>query len=293
MRKKWVTAGVGLGIGVVMLLASGFSAMANTSGYDAYKSALKNTKAETSLTTNVDLIITENGKKLVAGTADLKLNKKQKAGSVAATFGDSSEKQSLNVFRQDGKVVFKSSENDVYKVKELNAPKWQQKEGDKSHPPKAVEQVFETLLGNIRELATVESEADGGKHAELHLSEDQIPAVVNALGTLAVTKFADHDKMAHGENTSDWKVNVPKLTDNIKVEKIDLDAKINADNLLEEQMAEINITGTDDTGKKHVLTIKLHVDYYGFNKTIPEHIDLTGKKIEEIKNDGMKRGWHH
>ncbi|WML38249.1 hypothetical protein RCG19_13555 [Neobacillus sp. OS1-2] len=69
MKKKWITAGTGLGIGAVLLLVSGFSAMANTNGYDAYKTALKNMKAKTSITTNVDLTITDNGKKLVTGAA--------------------------------------------------------------------------------------------------------------------------------------------------------------------------------------------------------------------------------
>ncbi|ETI68477.1 hypothetical protein [Neobacillus vireti] len=289
MKKKWMTAGAGLGIGAVLLLASGFSAMANTSGYDAYKTALKNTKAESSITMNVDLTITDNGKKLVTGAADLKVNKDQKAGSVAATIGDSTEKRSINVFRQDGKVIFKSSEEDVYKAKEINAPKWQHK-GDHSNLPKAMQQVFGTLLGNIKDLATVENQANGGKHAELHLSGDQVPAVVNVVGTVVVSKIANHEK---NEKTPGWMANMSKLTDNIKVEKIDIDAEISTKDILEAQTAKINITGTDESGKKHELTITIHVDYSNINKTVPEHIDLTGKKIEEIKNEGMKRGWRH
>lgn len=289
MKKKWMTAGAGLGIGAILLLASGFSAMANTSGYDAYKTALKNTKAESSITTNVDLTITDNGKKLVTGAADLKVSKDQKAGSVAATIGESTEKRSIKVFRQDGKVIFKSSEEDVYKVKEINAPKWQHK-GDHSSLPKAMEQIFGTLLGNIKDLSTVENQANGGKHAELHLSGDQVPAVVNAVGSVVVSKIANHEKT---EKIPDWMANMPKLTDNLKVEKIDIDAEISTKDILQEQTAKIQITGTDESGKKHELTIKIHVDYSDFNKTKPEQIDLTGKKIEEIKNEGMKRGWRH
>ncbi len=301
MKRRWLTAGVGFGIGAVMLFASGFSAMANTSGYDAYKAALKNTKAVKSLTANADLTVTDNGTKVLTGTANIKLNQEMNAGSMAATIGDSTETHSLNVFRQDGKVIFKSGDSEVYRVMEQNVSKWQH-EGDRSNPPKAVEQVFDALMGNLRELATVESESDGGKQAALHLSGSQIPAVVNALGTLAVFKVADCDgwdygKWNHAENTSftpsDKKMNLPKLTDNIKVDKINLDAKINPDNLLERQTAEINITGTDDSGKNHVLAIRLHVDFSGFNQTIPERIDLTGKQTLEIQNDGTERGWHH
>ncbi len=282
MKKKWWMAGGAFGIGAVMLLVSGFSAMASTSGYDAYKTALKNTKAETSLTSHMDLTVTHNGSKVLAGTSDIKMNRELDSGSMAAEFGDNAQTRSVNVFRQDGKVIFKSSDNEVYRVTEHNAPKWEQ-DGVAPNPPKAVEQVFDALVGNIRELATVESASDGGKQAELHLSGSQIPAVANVLGTLAVSKLAECEY---------WDLSIPKLTDSIKVEEINLDAKINANNVLEQQTAEINITGTDDSGNKHALAFLLHIDFSGFNQTVPEKIDLTGKQILEIKNDGTNRGWH-
>jgi hypothetical protein len=283
MKKKWLIAGGAFGIGAVMLLVSGFSAMASTSGYDAYKTAMKNTKAVSSLTANVELTVTDNGTKVLAGTSDIKLSQELKSGSMSATFGGNAKTHSLNVFRQDGKVIFKSSDNEVYRVQEHNASKWEE-DGVAPNPPKAVEQVFETLMGNIRELATVESASNGGKHAVLHLSGSQIPAVANVIGTLAVSKLADSDH---------WNVSFPKLTDNIKVEEINLDANINANNVLEQQLAEIKITGTDDSGNNHDLAIQLHIDFSGFNQTVPEKIDLTGKQIVEIQNEGTKSGWHH
>ncbi|MGM0883768.1 MAG: hypothetical protein ACQEXQ_22390 [Bacillota bacterium] len=283
MKKKWWMAGGAFGIGAVMLLVSGFSAMASTSGYDAYKTALKKTKAATSLTAKMDLTVTDNGTKVLAGTSDIQLNRELNSGSVAAAFGDNTQTHSMNVFHQDGKVIFKSGDDEVYRVKEHNAPEWQD-DGVAHNPPKAVEQVFDTLMGNIQELATLESASDGSKQAELHLSGSQIPAVANVLGTLAVSKLAEHDQR---------ELSFPRLTDNIKVEKINLDAKINANNVLEQQSAEISITGTDDSGNHHVLAIQLHVDFSGFNQTVPERIDLTGKQIMEIENEETKRGWHH
>jgi hypothetical protein len=298
MKKKWLTAGIGFGIGAVMLLVSGLSAMANTSGYDTYKAAVKNTKAETSLTAHADLTVIDNGTKVLSGTANFKQNHELNAGSMAAAFGDGTQTHSLNVFRQDGKVIFKSGDNAVYRVMEQTSSKWQQK-GDMPNPPKAVEQVIDAFMGNIRDLATVESQSDGGKQATLHLSGSQIPTVVNALGTLFVSNSGQwhHGNWNHSENSaimpSDMKVDIPKLTDNIKVDKINFDAKINPENVLEAQTAEINITGMDDSGKNHVLGIQLHVDFSGFNQTTPERIDLTGKQTQEMKNDWANRSWHH
>jgi hypothetical protein len=283
MKNKWWMAGGAFGIGVAMLLVSGFSAMASTSGYDAYKTAVKNTKAVTSLTAIMDLTVTDNGTKVLTGTSHIKLNRELNSGSMAAAFDDQTQKHSLNVFRQDGKLIFKSSDNEVYRVKEQNASKWEQN-GVAPNPPKAVEQVFDALMGNIRELATLESTSDGGKQAKLHLSGSQIPAVANVLGTLAVSKLADYKQ---------WDLSFPKLTDNIKVEEINLDAKINENNALERQSAEINVTGTDESGNKHVLAIQLNIGFSSLNETVPEKIDLTGKKLVEIQNQETNRGWHH
>lgn len=301
MRKKWLTAGVGFGIGAVMLLVSGYSALAETSGYDVYKAALKNTKAQTSLSANVDLTITDNGTKLLVGNAKIKLSHELNTGSVEANFDNGTQKHTLNVFRQDGKIIFKSGDQAVYQVMEHNTSEWQH-EGVSQNPPKEVEQVFDALMGNMRELATVENESDGGKQAALHLTGSEIPAVANVLGTLVVSKVVggdgwDHGKWNHAGNSSfapsDMKVNLPKLTDNIKIEKINLDARINPDHVLEQQTAEINITGTDDSGKNHGLNIQVHVDFSDFNQTTPERIDLTGKQTLEIQHHGAKHGWHH
>ncbi|MDF2648567.1 MAG: hypothetical protein K0Q73_4372 [Paenibacillus sp.] len=282
-KMRWIAGGA-FGIGAVMLLVSGFSAMAsNTSGYDAYKTALKNTKAATSITANLDLTVTDNGAKLFAGTSDMKWNRELNTGSLSATFGDSAQKHAVNVFRQEGKVIFKTSDNEVYRVTEHNDRNWGQ-HGAEPNPPKVVGQVFDALIGNIKELATVENAADGGKKAELHLSGGQIPVIANVLGTLAVSKLAESDQ---------WDLSFPKLRDNIKVEAIHLDANINANNFLEQQSVEITIAGTDDSGNKHNLVLLLHVNFSDFNETVTESIDLTGKQTLEIQNDGSKRGWNH
>ncbi|MCC2685438.1 MAG: hypothetical protein K0R75_2337, partial [Paenibacillaceae bacterium] len=95
----------------------------------------------------------------------------------------------------------------------------------------------------------------------------------------------------------DLKANLPQLTDDIRVEAVNLDAKISPDNQLVGQSADIHISGLDKSGERHALTIQLHADFSGFDQTVPERIDLTGKQTVEIehnwKNNGSDRGWHH
>lgn len=298
MRKKWLTMGAGLSVGAALFFVSGLSAMANTSGYEAYKTAVKNTKAETSLTAKVDVSLSDNGTKLLAGSANVKLNQAQNAGSVAANVSSGAQSFGLNVYRQDGKLIFKTSDNEIYRVKDQPASQKQFK-GGQANLPKAAEQIIDTLMGNLRELATVENKADGSQQASLHLSGSQIPAVVNAIGTLIVSNAGecsgDSGKWGGPDRAPfphpNLKPNVPKLTDNIQVDKIDLDAAISPKQILEQQTAEISVSGSDDAGKKHVLTLRLNVDFSGFDQTAPDKIDLQGKQTEAIKNDSFKRGW--
>lgn len=302
MNKKWLTTGIVFGIGAVMLVVSGYSAMANTSGYDVYKDALRNTKSVASVTANVQLAVTDNGTKLFGAEAVAKLSREPNAGSLTATLDDNARTQSLNVFRQDGKVIVKSGESEVYRVMEHNGPPWQH-EGVMPNPPKAVEQVFDALMGNMRELATVDGQSDGSKQASLHLSGSQIPSAVNALGTLFLSNAGNSDrwesrKGEHADKgaidpTDKLKVNVPKLTDAIRIEEIKLDAKINPDNRIERQTAEIHITGSDESGNHHVLVIQLQADFSDFNQTASDRIDLTGKVTLDMAATQTKRGWHH
>jgi hypothetical protein len=292
-----------------MFLISGLSAMANTSGYDAYKSAWNNTKTVASLAAVADVTVTDNGANVFAGKANIKLNHGANAASVAATVGNGTETQTVNAYSQDGKLIFKSSADDVYRVAELGAAPWgshRNNQDGQMQPPKAVGKVFDAFMGNMKELATLSNEPDGSKQASLHLSGSQIPAVVNALGTLIASSHSGDHGWHHGNgngNKSDTpffadpnlKASLPQLTDEIRVEAVNLDAKINPDNQLVGQSADIRISGLDKSGERHSLAIRLHVDFSGYNQTVPERIDLTGKPTEKIEHQwsNSNRGWKH
>lgn len=269
-----------------MLFVSGFSAMANTSGYEVYKTALKSNKAVQSMTNNGSITVTDNGEEVLTADLNAKLDRDKNVLNAAVTFDSGDGTDAVNVFHQDGKVIFKTNDSDVYRVMEKRHPKW--KQGDKkSHPHKQVEPIIDELMGNLKELATVETTAGGGKHAALHLSASQIPAAVNALGSLAVSKIADCE---YGNNV---KANIPKLTENVKVQEINLDAGINAENYLEHQTGEIIITGTNASGEEHEVVIALDFHLSDFNQTVPDQIDLTGKQVETIEHDQTNAPWHH
>ncbi|MDI4645237.1 hypothetical protein [Cohnella hashimotonis] len=285
MNKKWWMAGGAFGVGAAMLLASGLSAMASASGYKAYETAMTNTTRVSSLTASVNLTVTDNGKSLFAGSSRIRVDNERHAVSLSAKAeGDgAAHAHAADVYVQDGRLIVKAADSDAYKVKALDEDKASAGREKSDGPPKAALQVFNALTGNVKELATVETEADGSKRASLHLSGGQVPAIVNALGALAVSGLAGHD---------DANVQVPALTDGVTVERIDLDANIGPDGLLEDQTASLVLTGKDDAGVKHELNLALRIDISDIDGTTPDRIDLTGKKVEQLDDGKEGRGWH-
>ncbi|WP_143813046.1 hypothetical protein [Paenibacillus sp. XY044] len=299
MRKKWLSAGAVVGLGAVMLFASGYSVMANTSGYEAYKSAFTHTQGADSVASHVVWSLSDNGTKVLSGTADMKVNQAKQAMSMTAAVDDGTQSHTVQSYSQDGKMIWKSGDSAVYQVMD-QAPQWQH-DGKAARMPQAAEQVIEALMGNIKDLATVETGSDGTQEAELHLSGSQIPAVVNAVGSLIASKAGNADGWNHGAEfqghlpagKADWKVNLPKLTDEIKVEQVDLDAKIGKNAALENQSAEIRFTGKDAAGAAHVLTFQLNAGFSGYNATTPDRVDLAGKQTEQVENQWERNGWKH
>ncbi|CAG7626830.1 hypothetical protein ACFQI7_14555 [Paenibacillus allorhizosphaerae] len=283
MRKKWWMIGVGFGICAMLFVASAYSARADAPGYEMYKTALKHTHAAASFTVNADLSVTDNGTKVVGAQAIVKQNRDFETVSVAAALDSQGDTRSMNVYRQDGKAILKSSESDVYKVLEPHHANWKQ-----DGPPKAVEQIIDNVAGRMWEHAQVEAAADGGTQVTLHLSENELPAPIKAAGALMIAKAADNEKWEH----------VPKLTKNAGVQQIHLDAKIGADGRMEKQTLEIIVSGTDESGKQHVVAIQLLAVISDVDQTVPDRIDLTGKPWEPAKagewNHGAQGpGWHY
>ncbi|MBD2867174.1 hypothetical protein [Paenibacillus arenilitoris] len=300
MKKKWVTMGAVFGIGAVMLTASGLSAMASTSGYEAYKSAVKNVHSAASMTTGGTITVTDNGRTVLSADLTAKINHDRDAMSAAVTVGDGSEEHTMNMYRQDGQIILDDGKSGVYKRIETGGEHWKKDGGQHVGPPAHAERIIDALMGSLKDLATVEATADGGKLASLHLSGSQIPAVANAVGSLFVSNMSNGEHGAHwgGEAAQNpmhpnWTANWPKLTDQISVEQIELDADINPSNYLERQEAEIVITGKDESGASHEVVITVDVDLSGFNETVPDAIDLTGKQVETIRNEENGPPWAH
>ncbi|WP_047152001.1 hypothetical protein [Aneurinibacillus tyrosinisolvens] len=123
---------------------------------------------------------------------------------------------------------------------------------------------------------------------ELKLSNAELPPVVNALASVAVQNGMNEkgyqSKGAEDAFIGNLKSTLPKLVGNIKVDNVDITAKVSKDNTIEQQTAVIEITGNDASGKAHDISVNITADFSNYNNTIADTVDLTGKQVEKIVN---------
>lgn len=286
MKKKWWVMGMSAGLGVALLWGTaGLPVRADNSGLAVYQAAMKHTKTESSLTAHIKLDITDNGTPLFKGAGEAKVDRDKQEARVSGTLEDVTRAtaQSFQVFREDGRVIVKKGDSDIYRVIEPQGRKIKHFEAPEN-PPVFVEQVRNIALGNIRELSTVENLSDGSKQVSLLLTEKDMPVFANKAATMIFSKLAEHKQDA--VSGKDFPVRLPALQEDIHVKQVSLNATIDENNRIEHQSAEIHVSGRDVAGKEHELTLTLDVALDDFSRTNVEHMDLTGKQVERIE------GWH-
>jgi len=298
MNKKWIAMGGAIGIGSAMLVTSGFAASASYAGYDTFKGAVKQTKTADSVSGKLQVSISDNGTKVLSLESTFKKNQEKDAASAVVQLNSGSQTHAFNIYHQEDKTIIKSGDSEIYRVMEHQDSRWKKHHGEHAEMAKEFENVVDALVGNIRSNVALENQSNGSKHVSLHLAGNQIPEVVNALGSFIIKKASNHH---HGEKSwhlddngpfaaSDLKLQLPKLTDNIRVEEVNLDATINTENYIEQKTAEIKIAGKDAVGVEHKLTVELEADFSEWNKTTPDTVDLSGKQVQTIER---KFGKHH
>ncbi|MNI64231.1 hypothetical protein D3C73_1196610 [compost metagenome] len=152
-----------------------------------------------------------------------------------------------------------------------------------------VENIIDTLVGNLKNAVTMKEE---GSNKEIHfqLSGSQISPVVNTIGSLLIRQDGhSQDKLdlkpsdTFGVDVATIHDSMPKLKEDIKIASVRLDAAVDADNRITNQSAVIEISGKDQAGAQHEVSVKLNIGLSDFGQTTPNTVDLTGKKVETVK----------
>ncbi|WP_027416614.1 hypothetical protein [Aneurinibacillus terranovensis] len=297
MKKKFAVMGISAAVGAAMLVTTAYAGVSSSSGYDLYKTAFNNMHQAKSLTTAVNVSVTDNGSKLLTMSNEVKMNRDTKAMSDVTTIDAANQQKTMNVYSQNGTRIMKSSDSDVYKVLTFDGVKKHHststgKDTNENGEVGAVENVIDALTQNIQNNITLKAESDGSSDVELKLSNDQLPPVVNALASLAVQNGMNRMEN-HKQTTDPFASNVmsafPKLTGNIKVDNVDITANISKDSIIQHQTANIEVTGNDANGKAHDITINVTADLSNYNSTTPDTVDLNGKKVQKIQAKDLTR----
>jgi hypothetical protein len=286
MKKGFVILGA-IGISSVVMVTSGFAAMASTSGYSVYKDAIKATRALDSVSASGALSLKDNGASLVSVTGSVKANLVNEALSGSATIDNNGKSVTLDVYRQKNQIITKSSASAVYYQELGRQEKNTAEKPESKQIPQEVENIIDSLVGNLQNSVTLNNKADGTKEVTLSLSNAQLPPVVNAVGSLMIKNALDSKEVLGKQEKIpgiDLKPSLPALTQNVRMDQIDIKADINAANFIQHQEATVTVSGKDAKGVSHQVVLQLNTDLSGFNATTPDSIDLTGKNVQVVQH---------
>lgn len=290
MNKKLVAMVTSLVIGGTVLFGTAYANASQLSGYEAYKAAIKDTKNLKNETANLKVSVSDNGSNIIDMSTNAKINLASNGMSQVTTVKSGNGSQTFSTYTQDGKNISKSSNSDVYNVRENKHKNTNKK--DKAENPeiaKSVETVVDTLVGNMKNNVSTADNNDGSKKVSINLNENEVTPLVNALASMAMVK--NSDEPIHNNKAGDVNLRniLPQLQSNIKIKSVQVNGDINKNDILDNQVAKIVLTGTDAQGKTHEITIDATLDLSNINSTTPDTVDLTGKQVKTITQQFRER----
>lgn len=295
MNKKLTTILATVAVGGVLLGTSAYAAISSSSGYDVYKQAFKNTYGVSSITPRTAVTVKDNGKLVLKVDSVSEIDKANNSMSNNVTVSSGGLQKTMEIYSQDGKTIMKSSDSDVYNVMDNSGKRIHRMDRKEEDPERFedIENVVDAFAGSVQNFINLSENPDGTKEVSLQMSDTQVSPVINAAASLVVrnTGKGGHSG-GHMGNVFDSSLQeqLPKLVDNIKVSRVEVEAKINKGNLIQEQSEIFVITGTDSSGKTHEVVVDIDTDFSNYNSTKPDKVDLSGKQVKQISNKGFRHG---
>ncbi|MDR6883661.1 hypothetical protein [Bacillus sp. 3255] len=297
MNKKLAMMGLGVAVGSMMLVTSVYAGVGDAPGYETFKSAVKQTAAVHNVTRQVNVTLQDNGAELLNVKSTIKSSGDNQAGSAAVTVKSGNDEQTIHFYNQDGKHIIKTDDSETYKLLEGEGMdrKFKDREAHTPDPQivSEVENVVDALVGNLKNYVTMDEAAGNVKEIHFKLSGSQISPVVNTIGSLAI-KHATIENGRHpvpakadtlGVDITTLKNSLPQLISDIKMDEVEVNASVDADNHITNQTAQIHISGKDAQGAAHDVVLSVDMTLSSLNSTTPDTVDLTGKQLETVKFD--------
>lgn len=259
------------------------------SGYDTYKEALKETHKMKSGVTNIEFSIVNNNNLLQDVTVQTVHNLEEKRGLANINLKTSDQDIHLQINKEANKVYFSNNEaNTTYTIESNKDPAKQKEKYERYHNKelmKIAELVVDTLTRPLHDSFVLDSD----QTISVDITNDEIPAVIQTIGTYMVKNgFKHHSDIELSPNeypflTETYIQEFPTITDEIIFEQVEIDAELTKTGLIDNQQTLFRISGKDQDGQSHTLTIQFNIDFENINETTVEPLSLENKSLETFQ----------
>lgn len=268
--------------GALLFTTTAVADIADKSGYEQFKEAIKSTTAnctESFDNYQVDFsyVLKDNGTELCYENGVQKYDRINNRAENEGLYKSSNGQTRSNYYYSDQNMTLsKSNDSEVYYINEYadkNNLATEIEDPFKQKEAEDIEKIADAVVGNLKDYVLVEEKTDGSKEFSGSLQETQIPTLVNAVVSLQTKTM----------NQNSNEELMPRLTSDIYVKEVTGNATANKDGVIEKLTATGVLSGTDENGQAHELTLEILVKLSGINATAISAPDLTGKKVERNK----------
>lgn len=293
MKKKLFTIAI---VSTVLIFGVGiYSTLANNSGYDAYKEALKETHKIKSAVANMEMSITNNGKLLQDVTVQSMYNLEEERRSSNINLKTPDQTVQLEINSEEKQIYVDNDQTETTYVFESTRDREEIKKSHERFHNKELMKIAELVVDTLTR-PLHDSFVTGPENTiSVNLTNEEIPTVFHAIGSYMVKKgFGSHSDIEMTTDdypflTNSYQQEFPALTDEITFEQIKVVAQLTEAGLLKNQQAFFLIAGKDQEGKSHTLDIQFDISFENINETTVAPLNLDGKKLETIQ---LKK-FHH
>ncbi|MCO5387259.1 MAG: hypothetical protein NHB14_17530 [Desulfosporosinus sp.] len=279
-KKKSVML-VSFTVGTLLLATTALADIASKSGYDELKGAIKLTTEQASekfdsFTLDYSMALKDNGKTLESSNETLKVDRTKSASeNISSGLSLNGDKRSSQSYSDKTTMIRVSESDPTYYVTEF--PKERKDEAFtnpfKEEEAADIEKIVDAIVGSLRDHVVVTENPDGSKAITGSLTEVQIPSLVNAVASFQLKQEFNN------QNSNQNNSKMPRLTKDVFVKEVKGSAKVNADGVMESILGTAVLSGKDEQGTVHEISLEALVKVMDINTTTVTKPDLTGKKV--------------
>lgn len=262
-----------------MVATTALADIADKSGYDQLKDSLKVTAEQSSekfnsFTMDFSVELKDNGKTLMTANEIKKYDRLKKASeNISAGVSLNGYKNNSQSYSDKTTMIRVSDSDPTYYVTEFTT---ERKETGYENPFKEdsaadIERIADAIVGSLKDHVVATENSDGSLGLAGSLTEVQIPSLINAVASLQLK-----------QEFNGREGNLPHLTKDIFVKEITGTAKVNKEGVMESILGTAKLSGKDEQGTAHEVSIEVLAKLSGINSTTVTKPDLTGKNV--VKN---------